>query len=121
AASLGDAVRRVREARQMTLRELATKIGVSAPFLSDVEHNRRRTDKLGELAAVLEVDLERLRRLDPRLPDDLKQWMDANPEIVSFLESLRQSGRDVRELIQSFRVPGRRAAPRRPVGLKAAV
>src|SRR5436309_9689741 len=93
AASLGDAVRRVREARQMTLRELATKIGVSAPFLSDVEHNRRRTDKLGELAAVLEVDLERLRRLDPRLPDDLKQWMDANPEIVSFLESLRQSGR----------------------------
>ena len=50
ASSLGEAIRQLRELRGLTLRELATSVGVSAPFLSDLEHNRRRTDKLDVFA-----------------------------------------------------------------------
>lgn len=38
----GTALRLRREEERMTLRALAEAIGVSAPFLSDVEHGRRR-------------------------------------------------------------------------------
>ena len=39
--SFGEFLTRLREAKDVTLRELARKIGVSAPFLSDVEKKRR--------------------------------------------------------------------------------
>lgn len=38
----GEMVRVGREMKKMTLRQLAAAVGLSAPFLSDVEHNRRR-------------------------------------------------------------------------------
>ena len=39
--TLGERIRELREERDLSLRELAGKIGVSAAFMSDVELNRR--------------------------------------------------------------------------------
>lgn len=94
-ATLGEAVRMLREERRITLRALAERIGVSAPFLSDVEHNRRSTDKLPELAEALGVPVEDLQRLDGRVPPDLKEWLAANPGLVSLLKEMQKSGEPV--------------------------
>ena len=60
-------------------------LDVSAPFLSDVEHDRRSTDKIPELAKALGCDVEVLENLDPRMKPDTKLWLDKNPEVARFL------------------------------------
>jgi transcriptional regulator with XRE-family HTH domain len=52
---VGDEVRRLREKKGLTLRGLADKVGLSAPFLSDVEHGRRRLSRLDAMAKALGV------------------------------------------------------------------
>jgi len=80
-ASFAEALRLLREGQGLTLRALAQKIGVSAPFLSDLEHGRRQTDKYDELAQALDVPVEELRELDTRVPPDLKEWLASNPKL----------------------------------------
>jgi transcriptional regulator with XRE-family HTH domain len=90
--TLGEAVRFVREARGLTLRELARRIGVSAPFLSDIEHNRRSTEKLGDIARALDVPAEELTRFDTRISPDVKEWIVSNPGISRLLRDMKDSG-----------------------------
>jgi transcriptional regulator with XRE-family HTH domain len=82
----------------MSLRALANKIGVSAPFLSDLEHNRRSTERLEDIAKALNVDPEELKRLDGRLTADLRDWISANPAMVALLKEMRSSNRSPQEL-----------------------
>ena len=103
ASSLGEVIRLLREERGLSLRALAARIGVSAPFLSDVERNRRSTDKLDLLARELGVELDDLRKLDRRLSSELRQWMTDHPELSAFLEDFRRSGQPVATLLQSLR------------------
>jgi transcriptional regulator with XRE-family HTH domain len=100
--SLGDAIRYLREKRGMTLRTLAKKVDVSAPFLSDVEHNRRNTDKLPAIAKALGVSVKELQKFDGRIPEDVKDWIAANPEIVELLDEMRASGHTPAQLRATF-------------------
>jgi transcriptional regulator with XRE-family HTH domain len=90
--TLGEAIRYVRQARGLTLRETARRIGVSAPFLSDVERNRRATDKLNELAAALRVSIDELARFDARLSPELKEWISRTPGVSDLLREIKDSG-----------------------------
>jgi transcriptional regulator with XRE-family HTH domain len=101
--TLGEAVRYLREARGLSLRELAERVGVSAPFLSDVERNRRATDRLEGLAQALQVSVDVLRRLDSRIPSDVRNWIVTNPGMNSLLKDLKESGLTVDELRATFR------------------
>lgn len=94
-SSLGEAIRVLRERRGLTLRALAERVGVTAPFLSDIEHNRRSTDKLNVLAKQLGVSVKILKRLDGRVKPNLKKWLAANPGLVEVLEELQSSGKPV--------------------------
>lgn len=94
--TLGQAVRFLREARGLTLRGLADKVGVSAPFLSDVEHDRRSTPKLAELAHALEVGQDDLSKF--RLGADLKDWLGQNPGLIQLLREMKASDTSVAEL-----------------------
>lgn len=93
AKTLGEAIRCLREERGMTLRGLAEKVGVTAPFLSDLEHNRRKTDRLEKFAEVLGVRLEDLQRLDTRVTSDLRDWLAENPQLLDVLRAFKASGR----------------------------
>lgn len=93
--SLGEAVRLLREGQRLTLRALAEKVGVSAPFLSDLEHGRRQTDRYAQLAGALGVDEEELRQLDARVTTELKDWLATHPRLVSLLKDMQASGRPV--------------------------
>src|ERR1700690_2293224 len=100
--TLGEAIRFAREKRGIPLRTLANSVSVSAPFLSDVEHNRRSTEKLAEIAKALRVDVEDLKRRDGRLPAELKDWLTRRPEMVPLLKDIKASGRGPAELRQAL-------------------
>jgi transcriptional regulator with XRE-family HTH domain len=96
--TLGQKIRELREARQLSLRALAEKVGVSAPFLSDLEHGRRGTEKVDEIARALGVNANELRKLSGKLTPELKTWLAENPGVVALLQEVRASGRPVDEL-----------------------
>ena len=80
--TLGQRVRELREAQDLSLREFAKKLGgFSAAFLSDVELGRRfpSEDVLTNMAAVLGVTVEELKKYDTRAPmEDLKRLAASN-------------------------------------------
>ena len=68
--TLGQRIRELRQERDLSLRELATRIGVSSAFMSDVELGRRNpSDKhMEDVARILETPLEDLQKFDTRPP-----------------------------------------------------
>ena len=82
--SLGQRLHELRDKADLSLRELAKRIGVSAPFLSDIELGRRfpSEEMLAKLARALNVSLSDLKQYDNREPiADLKRLMDSNPKL----------------------------------------
>ena len=89
AYALGEAIRRARVAKGMSLRKLAGKVGLSPPFFSDLEHGRRSTTKLYKIAAALEVSLVDLQAIEARVDRDLRAWIEANAGLVELLRTAR--------------------------------
>lgn len=94
--TLGEQIRAGREAKRMTLRALAKALDVSAPYMVDVEHDRRglSDEKLALVAKVLEID--------PVLLDaargytrDLADWLKDNPDLIKLLREMKQRERVV--------------------------
>lgn len=59
--NFGEFLAAKREERDLTLREMARKMGVSAPFLSDVEKNRSAPltkERLDKVAEILNLDAD---------------------------------------------------------------
>ena len=80
--TLGTFIRRARDEKDISLREFARRLGVSAAFASDIELGRRfpSDDMLEKIAEVLDSELTTLRRLDTRTPvDDLKRLSENDP------------------------------------------
>jgi len=80
--TLGERIRELREQLDLSVRDLARKIGVSAPFLSDIELGRRHpsSDVLERLAAALKTTAADLKKYDARPPvDELKRIASTNP------------------------------------------
>jgi transcriptional regulator with XRE-family HTH domain len=82
--SLGKRLRELRDRADLSLRELAKRVGISGPFLSDIELGRRFPSEeiLAKLASALNVPVKDLRQYDNREPiADLKRLMDSNPKL----------------------------------------
>ena len=82
--SLGQQLHQLRDKADLSLRELANKVGISSPFLSDIELGRRFPSEeiLAKLASALNVSLEDLKQYDNRGPiADLKRLMDSDPKL----------------------------------------
>lgn len=81
--TLGQKIRELREVKDLSLRELAKRLQVSAPFISDIELGRRYpSDKLFEaIAKELDISVEELRTYDTRPPvEGLKRLTNTNPQ-----------------------------------------
>lgn len=64
--SFGEFLKAKREQQKITMRQLAEKLGVSAPFLSDVEKGRRNSldiDKLDILKQILSLSEEEYHKM----------------------------------------------------------
>lgn len=80
--TLGERIRQLRDARDLSLREFASRLGCSAPFISDIELGRRYPSEkvLRDMASVLGVEFDELKAHDTRLPiEEMKQRVAADP------------------------------------------
>lgn len=91
--SFGQFIREKRDERDLSLRELARRVSVSAAFLSDIELGRRypSDDVLQKLSDVLGIPTKELQSYDPRPPvEDLKRLTESNPKYgVAFRKIVR--------------------------------
>ena len=89
--TLGEAVRWSREQKRMTLRALARTMEISAPYLSDVEHNRRSMteDRIRDVARITGVDADSLMERSDKLVKEMASWLRNNPEWLAFLRGVR--------------------------------
>ncbi len=81
--TLGQKIRELREEKDLSLRELAKEIQVSAAFLSDIELGRRYpSDKiLLSISKKLGISEEDLRTYDNRPPiEDIKRLASSDPK-----------------------------------------
>ena len=75
-------IRQFREATGFSIRELARRSKVSAPFLSDIELGRRfpSEEVLARFAGLFKIPLEELKQYDTRESlNSLKKLMDRSP------------------------------------------
>lgn len=82
ALTLGEKIRNLREAKQLSLRELGRRAVVSPSFLSGIEGGSRypSAETLARLAKQLEVSLAPLRKLDNRSSlAKIRQIIDTEP------------------------------------------
>ncbi len=101
--TLGERIRELREEKDLSLRELAKKINVSPPFLSDVELGKRfpSDDNLALIAAELGTSLEVLKQYDTRPPiEEMKRKAAKNPELgVLFRKMVDMPPEEIRKLL----------------------
>src|SRR5712692_12035006 len=87
-AELGNAVRRRREERGLSLRDVADQTGVSASTLSRIENGTGKpdADNISRLASWLDMPIERVMHHGQRSPSDPKPVVyyphESTPEIV---------------------------------------
>lgn len=89
----GARIRREREAKEIGLREMAKKIGVSPTYLSKVERDEfppPAEDKVRKIAAIIGRDADELLALAGRVASDLTDIIRERPrEMADFLRAAR--------------------------------
>ncbi len=90
--TLGQAIYWARTERRMTVRQLAERVGVSPPFICDIEHDRRSTTKLTEFAEALDIPAIELESR-AGLTKDLKDWLSRHPKLIRLLQDIRNRRR----------------------------
>lgn len=90
--TFGETLRSLRLAKGITLREFARQLGVSAPYISQVEQDRAAApvkERVTEMAHLLRVDPDELLAAAGRLADDLPAIIWKRPrEMASFLRTV---------------------------------
>lgn len=92
-STLGKHIRGERQRLGLTVRGFARDIGVQPPYVTDIEADRRRPgpEVLDRIAKRLGVPLAELQALDPRIPPEVKEWMEEEPRVSRLLRRLQDS------------------------------
>lgn len=107
--TLGQFIDRVRDERDLSLRELAKRIGCTAPFLSDVIHGRRypSDEMMKEMARALEVPETDLRERDRRPPlEDIKRRSQSDPNLALAFRTVidrKVTGKDLLDWLEQHK------------------
>ncbi|MEX1275487.1 MAG: helix-turn-helix transcriptional regulator [Bacteroidota bacterium] len=110
--TLGDRIRELREAKDLSLREFAKTLSLSAAFVSDVELGRRYPSGrvLVRMAQILETSHEELRKFDTRVPvEEIKRLASDNPAFGLAFRSVVGKNVTPEDLIQLAESKGKRA------------
>jgi transcriptional regulator with XRE-family HTH domain len=108
--TLGEFIRKLRDERDLSLREFASKLGCSAPFLSDIELGRRFPSEkvLNDIARILGVDVEELRAHDTRPPvEEMKRRIAADPRFAVAFRTVINTNVTPDELLNLAKRKGR--------------
>ena len=101
--TLGDRIRELREKNDLSLRELAAKVDVSASFISDIELGRRNpSDKrIEQIALLLGASLDDLKQFDTRPPiRELRRVVRSDPRYSVALRQMMDRQISSAELIE---------------------
>jgi len=108
---LGQRIRELREERDLSLRELAKKLKVSAAFLSDIELGRRypSEENLKDLAGILGVSFRDLKAHDTRPPiEEMKRLSATDPRYAVAFRTMidrKPSAEELLKLAERLRAP----------------
>ena len=93
----GETIRHARIGKRITLRALARWLEVSAPYLSDVEHDRRTLSERNEKRACKALDLDPvLLEAGRGYTRELADWLKDNPELIRMLRESRRTKQPLR-------------------------
>lgn len=114
--TLGQEIRRLRTEAEITLRQFAKDLGISAPYLSDIELDRRRPPdpllrRMVERLKHVGASFEALGALDTRVDPDVRAWADKTPGVREMLRTMRDTGQDPREILKSIEEAERKKKP----------
>ncbi|MDX6650401.1 MAG: HTH-type transcriptional regulator, competence development regulator [Solirubrobacteraceae bacterium] len=91
AETFGQTIQRLRREKNLTQRDVATKVGIDFTYLSKLENDRGEApgeDAVRNLAAVLGADEEELMALAGKVPKDLRKRAQDDVEFARFLRRL---------------------------------
>lgn len=107
--SFGERIAELRDAKDLSMREFAALVKISAAFVSEIENGARypSEDVLPRLAAALGTTVEDLKKYDHRPPTkEMQELVDADPrfgfafrKMVASVRDLGLSPADVERLV----------------------
>lgn len=110
--TFGQRVRRVREAKKLGLRETAAKLGISPAYLSRIERDDEKTPPAEEvirtIAMVCEDSFDELMHLAGRMPADVKEYVNRDPDMPQFLRTAQQRGLTAKDLAELLKEKDRK-------------
>lgn len=104
----GERLRELRKEKNLSLRALGAKVGVSFTYISKIENQKLdfadypSEDLIGKLALALEADVNELMVLAKKIPPDIKEQVLKRPDVFRKLanldeETLERLMRDIEE------------------------
>ena len=99
--NFGSVIRELRIKNGFGQRELATKIGIAASYLNDIEKEKRSAPKqivVKKLSKLLKVNIDGLNDLaglsKGNVAPDIREYIENNPKIVSLIRSIKENNLD---------------------------
>jgi transcriptional regulator with XRE-family HTH domain len=111
---LGEFIRRQRELQELSMRQLADLVGISNPYLSQIEHGVREPSErvLEAIAESLHVSADALHEHGGRQDKGAEE--DAEPAVVAAIRAdARLTGRERQALLEIYEAFVERRRPRR--------
>lgn len=104
---LGERIKRVRQERQLGLRELAGQLGISATYLSRIETCQESSPPAEKvirgLADLLQDDFDELMQLAGRVPEDVENMIKRDPDLPAFLRTASEKKVSGAELMKMLK------------------
>jgi|ERR1700679_576376 len=115
--TFGEYIRKLRDERDLSLREFARQLDCSAPFISDVELGRRYPSEaiLKQIAKLLGTTVEGLRQYDQRPPptEDIKKLISTDPAYALAFRQILENRVPAQDLLKL----AKRSSPAKKGGL----
>ena len=99
--SFGSLIRESRIKNGFGQRELATKVGVAASYLNDIEKEKRSAPKqivIKKISKLLKINIDTLNDLarisKGNVAPDIREYIEINPKIVSLIRTIKENNLD---------------------------
>jgi len=98
--SFGERIRELRQGKQLTLRDLAAKVGVGFTYISKIENHKLEeghgpSEKLiHKLAAELDADEEELLLLAEKVPEPIRKRVCERPDVFRVVAGMNDDEMD---------------------------
>jgi len=101
---LGDFIRRQRELNELSMRQLAELVGISNPYLSQIERGLRDPSEkvLDAIARNLELSAETLYEVSGRKPDEADEEGGEPPVVAAIREDEQLTARQRQALLEVY-------------------